>query len=65
MYTTRAEHGFQELAQRFGTTLWALLELNPDLNSFAEDGAPIPIGQDVCVLPGICSASQGTQIDLP
>lgn len=63
VYTTRAEHGFQELAQRFGTTLWALLELNPDLASLAEDGAPIPIGQDVCVLPGICSASPGSEID--
>ena len=63
VYHTRAEHAFEELAQRFQTTVWALLELNPDLVHLAEDGAHIPIGQEVCVLPGICTAAQGMSID--
>ena len=63
VYRTRAEHTFDELAQRFGTTVWALLELNPDLAEFAEDRAPIPMDQEVCVLPGICSATPGMAMD--
>jgi hypothetical protein len=53
----------EELAQRFGTTIWALLELNPDLAELAEVNAPIPKGQEICVLPGICSAAPGMAMD--
>jgi len=58
VYTTRAEHEFAELEQRFGTTRWALLELNPDLRELSRDQVAIPMGQDVCILPGICSPLQ-------
>jgi len=63
VYITRAELAFEELARRFQTTVWALLELNPDLAHLAQDSAPIPIGQEVCVLPGICTGAQGMSID--
>jgi len=63
VYRTRDEHEMEELAQRFGTTIWALLELNPDLAELAEVNAPIPKGQEICVLPGICSAAPGMAMD--
>ena len=65
VYTTRAEHEFAELEQRFGTTRWALLELNPDLRELSQDQAAIPMGQDVCILPGICSPQQTPDPKLP
>jgi len=63
VYRTRAEHGFDELAQRFGTTIHALIEMNPDIAHLAEDNAPIPMNQEMCVLPGICTAAPGMTID--
>jgi hypothetical protein len=63
VYQTRDEHGLEELAQRFGTSVWALLELNPDLAHLAADSLPIPKGQEMCVLPGICTAASGMVMD--
>jgi len=63
VYHTRAEHSFDELAQRFGTTVHALIEMNPDIAHLAEDKAPIPMNQEMCVLPGICTAAPGMTID--
>ena len=62
-YVTRDEHSFAELAQRFNTNEWALVEMNPDLSALAADNARIPAGQEICVLPGICTAAAGAELD--
>ena len=63
VYKTRAEHSFEEIAHRFSTSLWALVEMNPDLADLAQDAMPIPIGQEVCILPGICTPAAGSALD--
>lgn len=63
VYRTRAEHAFEELAERFGTTVSALVEMNPDIAHLADDKAPIPMDQEVCVLPGICTPATGMALD--
>lgn len=63
VYHTRDEHAFEELAERFGTSIHALIEMNPDIAHLAEDNAPIPKDQEVCVLPRICTPAPGMALD--
>lgn len=56
VYTTRREHSLEDLATRFQTTAKSLLAANPDIRERGAN-AMLPAGQEVCVLPGICTAS--------